>query len=274
MDWITEPFEHAFMRQSLLAVTLVGINCAIIGVYVVLRRIAFMGDAIAHTILPGIVFAYLKGFSMILGALAASVLTALCIGSLSQKKQIREDTAIGVVFTAMFALGVLMMSHARSFRDFHSILFGHVIGVSLLELTVIAIGSLVVYATLLIVHKELELSSVDPSYSRLIGAQPDRLRTVLLVLIAITVVAAIQAVGVLLTSALLITPAAAATLLSNRLPHIMAIASVIAVISGIAGLYISYYFAVSTGASIVLCCTAFFLLAWLIRSVRNRLTAS
>jgi ABC-type Mn2+/Zn2+ transport system permease subunit len=272
MDWLTEPLNYGFMRSGLLAAVLVGLTCATLGVYVVLRRMAFIGDALAHTVLPGLVVAYLNRFNLFTGAVIAGVLTALGIGWLSRRDSVREDTAIGILFTAMFALGILLISTTNSFRDFTHMLFGNVLGVTNDDLILIGLITALVLVTLAIFHKELELTSFDPIQARLIGLNADTIRYGLLLLLALTVVTAIQVVGVVLTSALLITPAAAAALLTDRLPRMMAISATIAVISGIVGLYLSYYLNVSSGAAIVLACTACFGIAWLARSTKQSIT--
>ncbi len=267
---LLDPFiRFEFMRNSLAAVILVGLVCAPIGVYVVLRRMAFIGDALAHTILPGIVFASIRGLNLFVGAVLAAVATALGIGWLSRRESVREDTAIGIVFTGMFALGILLMSTTRTFRDFTHILFGNILGTTRDDLILTAIIAVIVIGSLVLFHKEFELTSFDPTHAEVIGLKADRQRYWLLILLALTVVTAIQAVGVVLTSAMLVTPAAAASLVTNRLPRMMMVATVIAIGSGVVGLYFSYRFSVASGASIVLTCTAAFGAAWLIRiSVR------
>ncbi|MFC1466258.1 MAG: metal ABC transporter permease [Candidatus Brachytrichaceae bacterium NZ_4S206] len=270
IEWVVTPFQYTFMRTAAIAGVLVGVTCALLGVYVVLRRMAFIGDALAHTVLPGLVIAYLNRWNMTAGALLAGVVTALGIGWLSRRREIREDTAIGILFTGMFALGILLMSAARSFRDFTHMLFGYIVGVTDAQLRLFGLISLGIVAVLVLLHKELELTSFDPIHAEVIGLRADRLRYVLLVLMALAVVGAIQAVGVVLTSALLIVPAAAASLLTRRLPSMMALAAVIAVFSSLAGLLLSYHLDVSSGAAIVLVCIAFFVLAWVVRAVQER----
>lgn len=270
MSWLVDPFDYAFMRTGFLAVFFVGVTCATIGVYVVLRRMAFIGDALAHTVLPGIVIAYLYGWNLFWGALVAGLATALGIGWLSRRQELREDTAIGVLFTGMFALGIVMMSTVRSFRDFQAILFGNVLGITGTNLILLALVAVLVLGVLLFLFKEMELVSYDPNFAAVIGLKTESLRYVLMVLLAFTVVSGIQAVGVVLTSALLITPAAAASLLTDRLPKMMALSSLFAVLGGVIGLYVSYYFPVSSGASIVLACTAIFGVAYAFRALRRR----
>lgn len=267
IEGLTEPFQYGFMQNGLIAAVLVGIICATLGSYVVLRRMAFIGDALAHTTLPGLVVAYLQGWSLFGGAVVAGIATALGIGWLSKRADVREDTAIGIVFTGMFASGILLISTARSFRDLTQMLFGNILGVTDSELSLIGLITLIVVAMLALFHKELELTSVDPVYAEVIGLRTGLVRYGLLVLLALATVAGIQAVGVVLTSALLITPAATASLLTNRLPRMMVLATAFAVLSGVSGLYISYYADYSSGASIVLIATALFMLTWLWRTV-------
>lgn len=269
MDWLIEPLRYPFMQTGLLAAVLVGVTCAVLGVYVVLRSMAFIGDALAHTILPGLVASYLLGLNLLGGAAVAGVGTALGIGWLSRRGTLREDTAIGVVFTGTFALGIVMMSAANSFRDFTHMLFGNILGITSADLALVSVLALLVLLFLFLFHKELELTSFDPTHARAIGLNADGVRYGLLVLLSLTVVAGIQAVGVVLISALLITPAAAASLITESLPRMMAISAAVAVLSGVSGLYASYYFDVASGAAIVLSCTACFGVASLVRALRS-----
>ncbi len=269
IEWLTEPFRFPFMQTALIAALLVGVLCAVIGAYVVLRRMAFIGDALAHTALPGLVVAYLNGWSLFGGAVVAGLLTALGIGWISRRGEVREDSAIGVMFTAMFALGILLISMTNSFRDLSHILFGNILGVTREDLLLIVIASAITLGLLALLHKELELTSYDPIHAHAIGINADRLRYVLLFLLALTVVTGIQVVGVVLTSALLVTPAAAAALLTTRLSWLMGLATVFAVSAGVIGLYFSYYADVSSGAAIVLTCTVFFAIALIIREVKT-----
>lgn len=269
-ELLIAPFGYAFMQTAALAGVMIGVTCAMLGVYVVLRQMAFIGDALAHTILPGLVIAYFQRWNLLLGALIAGAITALGIGWLSRRRELREDTAIGILFTGMFALGILMVSTVRSFRDFSHMLFGYILGVTDEQLRVIAIIGVVVLGVLALLHKELELTSYDPLHAQVIGLSPDRMRYVLLLLMALAVVGAIQAVGVVLTSALLVVPAATATLLTRRLPVMMAIAALVASASALIGLLISYHADVASGAAIVLTCIGFFVLAWVLRGLRWR----
>jgi manganese/iron transport system permease protein len=261
------------MQHGMLAAVLVGATCAVLGAYVVLRRMAFIGDAIAHTSLPGVVIAYVYGFNLFVGALVAGLVTAIGIGWLSRREEVREDTAIGVLFTGMFALGVLIISRTRSYRDFSHMLIGNLLDVSSTDLICIAIIAAGVLVTLALFHKELELTSVDPTYASVVGLRADWMRNLLLILLALAVVVGIQVVGVIMISGLLITPAAAASLLTRNLFRMMLLAVFFAVSSGIAGLYESLWWNVAPGPAIVITCCAWFAIAYLARRVRVRLIA-
>ena len=275
MDWLVEPFRHGFMQNAFAASVLVSLTCATAGVYVVLRRMAFIGGAIAHTVLPGLVVAFLRGWSLFGGALVAGIVTALGIGWISRRGLVREDTAIGVFFTAMFALGIAIFSVVRTFRDLFALLFGNILAISPPDLILLAIIAAVVLGVLALFHKELELTSVDPTHAAALGLNPDRVRYGLLLLLALAVVAGIQAVGIILTSALLVTPAAAATLLSDRLPRMLATSVAIAIVASVTGLYASFYLDVAPGAAIVLAATACFFIAWALRgALRMRTRAA
>lgn len=231
----------------------------------------YRGRQLAHTVLPGLVAAYLLGLNLLGGAVVA---TALGIGWLSRRGTVREDTAIGIAFTGMFALGVLLMSTADSFRDFSHMLFGNILGITRVDVVLIGVLAFVVLVVLFMFHKELELTSFDPAHAKAMGLSPDTVRYGLLILLSLTVVAGIQAVGVVLISALLITPAAAASLLTRSLPRMMAISAAIAEVSGIVGLYASYYLDVASGAAIVLACTTCFIVASAIRALRQNSASS
>ena len=270
LDIILEPLRFGFMRTSLLAAVLISIACATIGVYVVYRRMAFIGDALAHTVLPGLVVAYLYGVNMYGGALVAGVASSLAIGRITQNRAVSEDTAIGIVFSGMFALGIFLMSRTGSFRELAHMLFGNILGIPSSLLVWIALIAFAIPVALFLLHKELELTSYDPNHAEVIGLRVDTVRYILLVILAFTVVTAITAVGVVLTAALIITPPAAASLLTRRLVPMMALSTVFAVISGIVGLYASYYFNAASGAAIVLTCTAIFALCAVVETVLRK----
>ncbi len=273
MDRLTEPLQAGFMQSAFAGSLLIALTCGVLGVYVVLRRMAFIGDAVSHTALPGLVVAYLNGWNLFGGAIVAGVATALGIGWISRRGIIREDTAIGVVFTGLFAAGVAMISVTKSFKDITSLLLGNVLAVTPRDLLIIGIVAAVVSVTLVLLHTELELSSFDPVHAQVVGLNPDLIRYILLVLLALAVVAGIQAVGVVLVSGMLITPAATASLLTRRLIRMMALSVLVAVVSVVGGLYGSYFFNLSAGAAIVLASSVCFLLAGVIRTVRDLVPA-
>lgn len=267
LSYLTQPLGYAFMVRGLMAALIVGIVCAVLGSYIVLRGMAFLGDALAHAILPGIAVAYLLAGSNPLwlsaGALAAGVLTALGIGAIS-RGGVKEDTAIGVMFAGMFALGIALISTVRSYTvDLTHFLFGDVLGVSSGDLWLTGLFGGLVIVTVLAFYKEFLVLSFDPLLARTLRLPANFLNYLLLLLIAITIVLSLQTVGIALMAAMLVTPAAAAYLLSRRLPVMMALAATIGAVSAVSGLYLSFYVNVASGPAIVLTCTLFFLLAFL-----------
>ena len=270
-DALFEPFRLPMMTRALIACLLAAIGCAAIGVYVVLRRMAFLGDALAHAVLPGLVIAFILRVHLMIGALIAGVLTAFGVGTLSRRGDLHEDSAIGILFSAMFALGIALMP--SSGPDLTHMLVGNPLAVSTAD--VIAMGGVtaLVLVVLALAHKELVLTTCDPLYSTSIGLQPHRVRYVLLLTLALAVVTAIQAVGVVLTSALMITPPATARLLTRRLPTMIGISVGLAVVAVLAGLYLSYYAGTATSASIILSSTAIFLVVFVATIPRRRAVA-
>ncbi len=272
MDFLFHPFMTGFMQRGLSAGILVGITCALLGTYVIWRGMAFIGDAMAHTILPGIVVAFLNGWNLLIGALIAGIATALGIGWLTRRSEVREDTAIGIVFSGAFAFGILLLSRVNSYQDLTHILFGNILGVNEQSLQIIAVVTVGVTFMIVLFYKELLLTSFDPNHAMVIGLSPDRVRYGLLILLALAIVTGIQTVGVVLISALLVTPAATAALLTNRLPVMMLYASLIAAVATYIGMLASFYYDVASGASIVLTCTFLFILAFLFAPRRGFIT--
>jgi ABC-type Mn2+/Zn2+ transport system permease subunit len=272
MDFLLAPLAYAFMQRGLLASLMVGVLCAVIGCFVVLRSMAFLGDALAHSILPGVAVAYLFQGSLFVGALVAAVLVAIGIGAVSRRGEIREDTAIGILFAAALALGVALISTLRTYaQDLTHILFGNVLGVSDGDLGWTAILGFIVLAVIILLYKELLVVTFDPVMASTLRLPVDVLRTALLVLLALTIVVSLQTVGVGLVVAMLVTPAATAYLLVRRLPVMMLVAALIGAVSAVAGLYLSFYINVASGAAVVLVATALFLLAFLFAPQRGLL---
>jgi manganese/iron transport system permease protein len=277
-DLLLTPLNYAFMVRGLLAALMVGAVCATVGTYVVLRGMAFFGDALAHAILPGVAIGYLVGGGargpLFWWGLLAAVVSAVGIGTISKKAKINEDTAIGIVFASMFALGIALISSVRNYTvDLAHFLFGDVLGVSNQDLLLIAVFSGLIVLTVLIFYKEFLVLSFDPLLAETLRLPARTLEYLLLVLIAVTIIVSLQTVGVALMVAMLVTPSASAFLLTRRLPYMMLLGAVFASLSGVIGLYISFYASVASGAAIVLTCTAFFILAWLFRSLRTSLRA-
>jgi ABC-type Mn2+/Zn2+ transport system permease subunit len=264
MGWLTDPFAFGFMQRALVASVIVGVVCAVIGCYIVLRSMAFLGDALAHAILPGVAVAFLVGVNLLVGALVAGVLVAIGISFVTRAGTIKEDTAIGIFFAAALALGVVLISTMHTYAvDLTHVLFGNVLGVTASDLWITAGIAIVVLGLVLLLYKRLLVVSFDPILGRTLGLNIHWLRTGLFLMLAATIVLALRTVGVALVAAMLVTPPAAAYLLTRRLPVMMLVSAVIGVLSSILGLYASYYLNVSTGGAIVLIATAVFVLAFL-----------
>ena len=274
IDFLTTPLSYAFMQRGMIAAVLVGIICAVVGTYVVLRGMAFFGDALAHTILPGIALGYLisGGNKDVLfwWALGTSILAALGIGAISKNSQIKEDTSIGIIFAGMFALGIALISTVRSYAvDLSHFLFGDVLSVSAQSLWLILIFGGIVLLTIFAFYKEFTTLSFDPILAATLRLPVGFLNNLLLALIAVTVAVSLQTVGVALMVAMLVTPAATAYLLTHRLSRMMLLAAGFASLSGIIGLYLSFYLSIASGAAIVLTATVFFVIAFVWKRVQG-----
>lgn len=261
--WLLQPLQYGFMQRGLIAALIIGVLCAVIGCYVVLRSMAFLGDALAHAILPGVAIAYLLGGSLLIGALVAAVLVAIAIGFFSRGGVIREDTAIGILFAAALSLGVALISSIRTYAvDLSHIMFGNILGVSPTDLWLVGLLSALVLTILIVLYRPFLVVTFDPVLAKTLRLPTDALRNLMLVLLAVTIVVSMQTVGIGLVAAMLVTPAAAAYLLTTRLPRMMLVSGIIGGISSITGLYLSYYLNIASGAAIVLVATGFFLLAF------------
>ena len=274
INWLMEPLKYEFMLRGMIAAILVGIVCAVVGTYIVLRGMAFFGDALAHTILPGIAIGYLitggARDTLFWWALGTAVIAALGIGAISKQTKIKEDTAIGIIFAGMFALGIALISTVRSYAvDLSHFLFGDVLGVSTQSLGLIIIFGAIILFTIAAFYKEFLTISFDPILAATLRLPVNLLNNLLLVLIAVTVAVSLQTVGVALMVAMLVTPAATAYLLTQRLPVMMALAAFFAGLAGVAGLYLSYYLSIASGAAIVLTATTFFLAAFLWKQAKS-----
>lgn len=266
MDWLTDPLQFGFFVRALLAVVLVSVLCALVGAWVVLRGLSYIGDAMSHAVFPGIVGAFLAGGNLLVGALVAAVLTALGIGAVGRQSGLKQDSAIGIVFVGMFALGVVMLSRAPTFTtDLSNFLIGNPLGVTPADLWGAGAVTLVVGTILTAMQKELLLASFDPTEARAIGLPVRRLESLLLILIGLVVVLTVQLVGTTLSVSLLITSSASARLLSRSLRTMIGLAALLGTVGGVTGLYLSYYLNTAPGATIVLVNTALFGLALALR---------
>ena len=270
MSFLLEPLTYQFMQRGLLASVIVGVLCAVMGTYVVLRGMAFLGDAMAHAILPGVAIAYIFKGELLIGAGVAAIAVALIIGLFSKGGAVKEDTAIGIMFVAALSLGVALISTMQTYAvDLSHILFGNVLGVSPSDLWLIGGLSFAILLTVGLLFKPFLVISFDPVLAATLRLPAELLRNLMLVLLALTVVVSLQTVGVSLAAAMLVTPAATAYLLTRRLLPMMMVSALIGALSSIIGLYLSYYFNIVSGSAIVLTATMFFMLAFLWKRFRG-----
>lgn len=273
INFLLQPLQYEFMIRGFVASIVIGIVCAVIGTYVVLRGMSFFGDALAHAILPGMAVGYLVGGGasapLFWWALGAAILSAFGIDAISKSTRIKEDTAIGVIFSGMFALGIALISTVRSYTvDLSHFLFGDILGVTSSDLILILSFSVIVLIIVFLFYKEFLVLSFDPILASTLRLPARLLEKLLLILIAVTIVVSLQAVGISMMVSMLVTPAASAYLLTKRLPLMMLLASLFASISSIIGLYLSFYLSIASGAAIVLTCTAIFVITWAIHTLR------
>jgi len=262
LGFLLDPFSYGFMQRGLLATLLVGVVCAVMGTFVVLKGLAFIGDAVSHAAFPGLVIAYILGLPLYLGGAVFAVGTALAIGLVSRRSRLRFDTSVGVLFAGTFAFGVLLYSTIKGYvGDLLGYLLGNVLGISIGDLVQVAVLGAIVLAVVIVIRKELLFSTFDPLGAAASGLPVAALEYLLLGLLGVTIVVSIQAVGVILVVAMLVTPAATAQLLVVRFERLMVLAAVLAMVAAIGGLYLSFYLNVASGASIVLVETLFFAIA-------------
>jgi manganese/iron transport system permease protein len=259
VNLILDPLAYSFFVRALVASAIVGLVCATVGSYMVLRGLAFMGDALSHSAFPGVVVAYMIKVPFYFGASIAAVATALAIGWVTRQGKLRSDTAVGVLFAGMFALGVFLFSMIPNYvGDLFGFLFGEVLGIGLGDLISLAILGALVLGTLALLWKELLYATFDPLGAAASGLPVDRLDYLLLALIALTIVISLQSVGIILVVAMLVTPAATAQLISKSFGRLVAIAASIGVVCPIIGLYGSFWLNSASGATVVLVETALF----------------
>jgi manganese/iron transport system permease protein len=266
LDAVLEPLAFPFFVRALVAVTVVGLVCAVVGSYMVLRGLAFMGDALSHSAFPGVVIAYLLQGPFYVGATIAAVGTALAIGWITRRGRLRGDTAIGVLFAGMFALGIFLFSRIPNYvGDLFGFLFGEVLGIGNDDLLALSVLAVIVLVTVAVLWKELLYSTFDPLGAAAAGLRVVWLDYLFLALIALTIVVSLQAVGIILVVAMLVTPAAVGQLVASSFRRLVSVAIVVGVVGPLIGLYLSYWLDAASGATIVLVETVIFLIALVLR---------
>ncbi|MFC4738138.1 metal ABC transporter permease [Bacillus daqingensis] len=270
--FIQQVAQYPYLQNALFTSILVGIICGVTGCFIILRGMALMGDAISHAVLPGVVFSYMLGTSMFIGAFITGVATALAIGFVSRNSRIKDDASIGILFTAMFALGIVVMTSLRGTSvDLMHYLFGNVLAVSSANFyTTLAIGA-VVLVSIVIFYRPLLLSTFDETMARAAGFPVKRIHYMFMFLLSLVTVASLQTVGIILVVAMLITPGATAYLLTDRFPVMIALSAMFGVLSSVIGLFASVVYDVASGGSIVLAASCFFALAFFFAPKRGYL---
>ncbi|HEY9799059.1 MAG TPA: metal ABC transporter permease [Leptolyngbyaceae cyanobacterium] len=265
LEDLIEPLQYGFMQRSLVIAILVGLLCAVVGSYLMVQRLALLGDAISHSVLPGLAIAFMIGANIFVGAFIAGVVSTMAIAWIRTRSPIKEDAAMGIVFSAFFALGVTLITVIQKDNkiDLNHFLFGNILGVTVDEVRDTAIIAAIVLIIVILLYKELLFYTFDPLGAQAAGLPVNRLNFGLMLLIALTIVASMKAVGVILVLSLLITPGATAYLLVKRLHQVMFLGAGIGVFSSISGMYLSYFYNLPSGPAIVLVVSGLFLLALL-----------
>lgn len=264
LNWLAEPMLYGFMTRALIVTVAAALVCSVLSCWLILMGWSLMGDAVSHAVLPGVALAYIFGLPFSIGAFVFGAGAVALIGVVRSTTKLKSDTVIGVVFTALFAVGLAIISKTPSQTDLSHILFGNVLGVTDGEFRQVLVLGAITLAVLLFKRHDLTLYAFDRTHAHALGLNTKWLSTLLLGLLALTVVVALQAVGIILVVAMLITPGATAFLLTRRFPVMLAAAAAISVLTAITGIYASYYWDMSTGASVVLSQSAVFILAYLL----------
>ncbi|MBD2328553.1 metal ABC transporter permease [Alkalinema sp. FACHB-956] len=265
LNALVEPLQYSFMQRSLIVAVLVGVICALVGSYLMVQRLALLGDAISHSVLPGLAIAFMTGTNLFVGAFIAGILSTVAITWIRTRSPIKEDAAMGIVLSSFFALGITLITVIQKNNkiDLNHFLFGNILQVTQQDVRDTAIIAAIVIVLVIALYKELLFYTFDPLSAQATGLPVQWLNFGLMVLIALTIVASMKAVGVVLVLSLLITPGATAYLLAPRLHQVMVVGAVLAVIASVSGMYLSYFFNLPSGAAIVLVISGFFLLAML-----------
>ncbi|UVJ38792.1 metal ABC transporter permease [Arthrobacter sp. CJ23] len=251
LNFLLEPLSYDFMVRALATTAIAAVVCAVLSCWLVLIGWSLMGDAVSHAVLPGVVLAYIVGAPFALGALVFALIAVTLIGVVRNTSRVKEDAAIGIVFTSLFALGLVLISVTPSQTDLNHIIFGNLLGVSIPDLIQVVVLGVVAFAILIFKRRDLTLYAFDPTHAHAIGLSPKRLGALLLGLLALTSVVALQTVGVVLVVAMLIIPGATAYLLTDRFSRMLVIAPVVSVVCSVSGIYLSYYLDTASGAMVV-----------------------
>ena len=272
MEWLTDAFEPAFMQRSLVGSLIAVVATSLVGTWVVLRGLAFLGDALAHGVIPGIALAVLWGFSPILGALVAAAAMSALVGVVSNRTGVREDTAIGLLFVGMLSLGVVIVSQARSFAvEVTALLFGDVLGVSTGDIRSQLLATVIVVATTVLFYRPFLALTFNRDKAQTLGMRPRLAQTFLLALLALSIVASFQAIGTLLVFGLLVGPPATASLMARRVPVLMLTSILLGAVAVVAGLLVSFHYGTAGSATIAGFSVAQFFLVLAVRETREAL---
>lgn len=274
MELLIEPLQYSFMQRSLMTAILVGIICACVGTYLMVQRLALLGEAVSHSVLPGLAIAFILGVDIFVGAFLAGVIAAVMIAWVRARSPLKEDAAMGIIYSAFFSLGVTLISIVQKNNkvDLLHFLFGNILGVTTKDVVNTAIITVIVLSVIVLFYKELLFYTFDPEGAQAAGLPINLLDFGLIILMSLTIVASLTTVGLALVVAMLITPGATAYLLVKRLQQMMILGSVIGVISSISGMYLSYYFNIPSGPAIVMVAFGFFMGAFLLSPTQGLLT--
>ena len=262
-QFMSELMNYTFLQKALITSIIVGVTCGIIGSFITLKGMSLMGDAISHAVLPGVAISYMMGINFFYGAVVTGLLTALGINYIDQKSRVKADSAIGIVFSAFFSVGVILIQKAQSAIDLTSILFGNILTVNDTDQYMTMVVGVSVIFIVLLFYKELLITTFDPTMARAYGLPVDLINYGIMILLTLVSVVSLQTVGVILVVALLITPASTAYLLTNDFSKMILLSALIGAIAATAGLYFSFLYNLPSGAVIVLAAATMFVLALL-----------